>query len=257
MPRGSIVTVRTDIYSLGCTAYKLLTGRLPFESRNMMKVIRAHIAKDARPVSELRPDLAPFDPVFARALAKEPEQRYASAEELAAALEQAGSQWMPSDPSDATSTTGEIASGGAAGIRVLVVDDDDMFRVFATRAVTLALPDAGVRVVGVKSGLDALSSALRKPPNLVVLDYDLPGFDGISTLSRLRVLPGGLEARILVVSGRAKDAERWRFSVLGVQDFLAKPVELQELVDTIARIARRSGWLPKPETPLDAPLSTC
>jgi serine/threonine-protein kinase len=61
------------------------------------------------------------------------------------------------------------------------------------------------------------------------------------------VLPGGLEARILVVSARAQEQERWRFSVLGVHEFLAKPVQLQELVDTVARIARRSGWTHAPE----------
>ena len=102
------------------------------------------------------------------------------------------------------------------------------------------------------SGIEALTSALHNPPNLVLLDFDMPGLDGINTLSRLRVLPGGLEARILVVSARAKDQERWRFSVLGVQDFLAKPVQLQDLVDSIARIARRSGWQGRREVPEDA-----
>ncbi|MCK6593315.1 MAG: response regulator, partial [Polyangiaceae bacterium] len=95
----------------------------------------------------------------------------------------------------------------------------------------------------------ALTSALHNPPNLVLLDFDMPGLDGIHTLSRLRVLPGGLEARILVVSARAEEQERWRFSVLGVHDFLAKPVQLQDLVDTVARIARRSGFTSANEIP--------
>jgi serine/threonine-protein kinase len=242
MVEGGIVTVRTDIYSLGCTAYKLLTGRLPFESKNMVDLLRAHMVEEAKPVSALRADLAPFDPVFARALAKNPSERYASCEDLAAALDQAGSRWMPNDPTGASSAPGAIPSDGVAGLRVLVVDDDDMFRAFASRAVKLAFHGVGARIMAAGSGLEALSSALQTPPNLVLLDYDMPGLDGINTLSRLRVLPGGLEARILVVSARANENERWRFSVLGVQDFLAKPVQLQDLVDTVTRIAQRSGW---------------
>jgi serine/threonine-protein kinase len=129
-----------------------------------------------------------------------------------------------------------------------VVDDDDMFRAFAARAVKLAFQEVPVRVLAAGSGIEALTSALHNPPNLVLLDFDMPGLDGINTLSRMRVLPGGLEARILVVSARAQEQERWRFSVLGVHDFLAKPVQLQELVDTVARIARRSGWTHAPES---------
>jgi serine/threonine-protein kinase len=248
MVDGGIVTIRTDIYSLGCTAYKLLTGHLPFESKNMVELLRAHMMEEVRPVSSWRPDLAPFDRVFSRALAKDPDERYASCEDLAIALDQAGSQWMPHEGAS-SGAGGSASSQGDArrGVRVLIVDDDDMFRVFAARAVTLAFQDFPARVTGAGSGLDALTSALHNPPNLVVLDYDMPGLDGINTLSRLRVLPGGLEARILVVSARAKDQERWRFSVLGVQDFLAKPVELQDLVDTLARIARRSGWQSAPD----------
>lgn len=239
----SIVTVRTDIYSLGCTTYKLLTGRLPFESKSMVDLIRAHIQDQVKPPSTLRPDLVPFDEVFARALAKRPEERYGSAYELAAALDNAGAQWMPPESQQLEGGAQATPLERKPGRRVLVVDDDPMFRLFASRAVKLAFGERPVQVEAAGSGIEALTSALHHAPNLVLLDYDMPGLDGINTLSRLRLLPGGLEARILVVSARARDQERWRFSVLGVHDFLAKPVDLQELSDTIERIAKRAGFL--------------
>ena len=71
----------------------------------------------------------------------------------------------------------------------------------------------------------------------------MPGLDGIEVLSRLRTLPIGQRVRILVVSGTAGEAERWRFSFLGVTDFLAKPVSLPDLVETISLMSRREGLL--------------
>lgn len=242
--RDSVVTLRTDIYSLGCTAYKLLTGRLPFDSKSAAELIRAHVQDQIRPPSQIRSDLAPFDTVFARALAKRPEERYESAHDLAVAIDGAGAQWLPHEPHEAGEMTRQQAMlERGLGRRVLIVDDDPMFRLFATRAVKLAFGARPVQVDVAGSGVEALMSALHQAPSLVLLDYDMPKLDGINTLSRLRRLPGGLEARILVVSARARDQERWRFSVLGVHDFLAKPVELQELSDTIARIAKQAGLL--------------
>lgn len=242
--QDSVVTLRTDIYSLGCTAYKLLTGRLPFESKSMVDLIRAHIQDQVKPPSSLRADLVPFDEVFNRALAKRPEERYSSAYELATALDNAGAQWLPLETLEAVGEPADkVLPQRSLGRRVLVVDDDPMFRIFASRAVKLAFGERPIQVDVAGSGIEALTSALHQAPNLVLLDYDMPGLDGINTLSRLRLLPGGLEARILVVSARARDQERWRFSVLGVHDFLAKPVDLQELSDTIERIARRAGFL--------------
>lgn len=52
----------------------------------------------------------------------------------------------------------------------------------------------------------------------------------------------GRVARVVVVSGRVGPADRWRFSLLGVNDFVAKPTDLKELVETISGVAERAGW---------------
>ena len=62
------------------------------------------------------------------------------------------------------------------------------------------------------------------------------GLDGVATLSRLRSLPGGAKARVLVISARAGADDRWRFGVLGVGDFARKPIELDTLVDLIGAL---------------------
>jgi DNA-binding response OmpR family regulator len=70
----------------------------------------------------------------------------------------------------------------------------------------------------------------------------MPGLDGADTLSQIRAMKAGARARVVVVSGRVGPADRWRFSLLGVNDFVAKPTDLRELVETIGSVAERAGW---------------
>ena len=92
---------------------------------------------------------------------------------------------------------------------------------------------------GAGSGAEALERAAAEVPDLVLLDFDMPGLDGVDTLSRLRALPGGGRTRVVVLSGRVGATDRWRFAVLGVNDFVAKPIDFRQLVDRIEAIARR------------------
>lgn len=77
---------RADVYSLGCVLYECLVGQPPFRRDSDLAVVFAHLETEPPPPSEQRPELpAALDGVIARALAKEPEQRYPSCRELARA----------------------------------------------------------------------------------------------------------------------------------------------------------------------------
>ena len=81
---------RTDVYSLGCVLYEMLTGSVAFPRDNDMAKLWAHVTDPPPPPTLRRPDLAKaFDDVVARATSKDPDQRYATASELAAAVNQA------------------------------------------------------------------------------------------------------------------------------------------------------------------------
>lgn len=90
--RGDAVDRRSDVYGLGCILYHMLVGHPPFEASeaNVVSVLYQHLEKEPPPPSELNPNVTPeVEAVVLRALQKRPEARYATAEAMANALNEA------------------------------------------------------------------------------------------------------------------------------------------------------------------------
>jgi beta-lactam-binding protein with PASTA domain/predicted Ser/Thr protein kinase len=86
--RGGEVDQRSDLYSLGVVLYELLTGKTPFDGETPVEIAMKHLSNAPKPPSELRSDIPrELDMVVMRALAKDPDDRYQSADEMEADLE--------------------------------------------------------------------------------------------------------------------------------------------------------------------------
>ncbi len=84
--RARGVDHRSDVWALGVILYRMLTGQLPFSSEHLVDLMVRIQFDPHPPPSSLDPALAPLDPLFDKALAKDPDQRFQSAIELATAL---------------------------------------------------------------------------------------------------------------------------------------------------------------------------
>jgi CheY-like chemotaxis protein len=111
---------------------------------------------------------------------------------------------------------------------VLVVDDDpDLVQLISGMLEILGYP-----VVTASNGVEALASVEQERPSLVVLDSRMPVLDGSGFVQALR--ERGIKIPILVITG-APNARGWAQEI-GADDYLAKPFELTDLLETVQRL---------------------
>jgi YVTN family beta-propeller protein len=123
---------RSDVYALGCVLYETLTGQRPFERDNDVAKMYAHLSAPVPSALEVRPELAPeLDEVAQRAMAKDPDDRFSGAGEMAAAL----TDTLPSRPVTAPSPLAETVPEETA--ETLAEEEVPPTQLGATRA---ALP---------------------------------------------------------------------------------------------------------------------
>jgi beta-lactam-binding protein with PASTA domain/predicted Ser/Thr protein kinase len=107
--QGHAVGARSDLYSIGIILYELLTGRVPFEAESAVTIALKQVSEAPVPPSELNPRVTPeLEAVVLRALAKEPRDRFADADEFIAALDAAASRI----PSPRAIAAAEAAAAG-------------------------------------------------------------------------------------------------------------------------------------------------
>jgi CheY-like chemotaxis protein len=124
-------------------------------------------------------------------------------------------------------------SADAAPVRVLVVDDDEVIR----QLITLNLELEGFEVYEAVDGADALRKVLEVRPTVVTLDVMMPNLDGWDAAARLRSDPETADVKVVLLSARAQEADVRRGTRLGVDAYLTKPFDPDDLVEVVRRLA--------------------
>jgi eukaryotic-like serine/threonine-protein kinase len=115
--QGHAVTEPSDLYAIGVVLYELLTGKVPFEGETAVTIALQHISQPPPPPSQANPAVpAALDAVVLRALQKNPAERYQTADELIAALEQVRSTLPKPRDEHALAGAGAAAGLAAAGL---------------------------------------------------------------------------------------------------------------------------------------------
>ncbi|TVS84446.1 serine/threonine-protein kinase [Mycobacterium helveticum] len=157
--RGADVDPRADQYALGCTAFNLLTGSAPFAHSNPAVVIGHHLSTPPPRVGDRRPDAADLDAVIATAMAKSPDERFATCTDFATAL--AG------QPATAPAPVTRRADAGAAPTEVIARPAGAAPKARGRRPgpVTVVAALVAVALVGVAAvvGMHLLGGKSRQP----------------------------------------------------------------------------------------------
>ena len=140
------------------------------------------------------------------------------------------------EPQHAADSLPDVAGAG----RVLVVDDDDVIR----QLITVNLELEGFDVVTAVDGQDALEKVKDAQPRVITLDVMMPRLDGWEAAARLRSDPDTAHIKVILLSARAQEADLQRGERIGVDAYLTKPFDPDELIDLVRRLMAEAGERP-------------
>jgi CheY-like chemotaxis protein len=114
---------------------------------------------------------------------------------------------------------------------ILVIDDD----VTITTIIQLALQSGGYSVQVANSPRDGMARACSETPDLILLDYNMPGKDGFTLLTEFRSVPELEKVPVVIITALSIPEVISQAVVLGVTDFLVKPFDLDTLLGHVKK----------------------
>ena len=205
---------RSDVFAIGITLYEMLCGQNPFHKSNIVLTLEAIQRTEPPPPSELDPALAPFDPILAKALAKDRERRYPDASEMQEDLRRIV---LPRSPERLTGFLARLFRPGLEdGQRAAV--DSDSWKITGSRNAPATPPSTSAALAA--PGGDSATS-----PTLVVAGPELA-----------RAVSDRLGARVRVIDAEPLAASPWRSASRKVPT-----LAMGEMRSVLGRRLRRLG----------------
>lgn len=228
------VTAASDRYSFAVVAYEMFTGRVPFQSESSAAVLVAHITRPVPPPHELRGELlAHVEAVLRRGLAKHANDRHPTASSFVAALRPAA--WLGQrEVAGAPESIPERRPSDPKTPVVLVVDDGAANR----ELIKACLSDVDCDVRTAEDGYVALRMIKESPPDLVLLDVQMPGIDGYEVCEHIKGQSNGSLLPVVMITALNDTSDRVRALATGADDYMSKPVDRIELVARVRSALR-------------------
>ncbi|MDX9714383.1 MAG: response regulator [Dissulfurispiraceae bacterium] len=120
-------------------------------------------------------------------------------------------------------------------MKILIVDDDKTTR----KLLTLYLKAKGYEVVAAENGLEAMEKLGTENVNLVVSDMNMPFMDGVELVKNMRNDPVLAEMPVIMLTTEADEDEKKRAYEAGVNDYLVKPSNAEQITESIKRIVKQ------------------
>lgn len=206
---GKPVDHRCEIYSLGVILFELVTGEKPFTGNTIFELAQKQLTEDPPQPTEIDPELPDWlDRMVIKMLAREPEDRYQSMDELLALVE---------------------AKQDVSRKRVLLVDDDPVFWTIAEAH----LSRASIDVIAAQNGAQGIEMLLSEEPDLVCLDFRLPEMDGFHVATFIQQAEESKRPPIFMMTAIQGPQYEKQAARLGIERFFTKPVDGKELAEAV------------------------
>ena len=213
-----------DIYSLGAIFYELLTGLPPYEYDTVLEVLDAHVVDPPPSACRVRSDLpSATDEVVARAMAKDPTDRFQSATEMLDAL------WALRSTAARTSGPHPVPADEQTFV---VADADPTVLNALTRSLNYAYPDASILTT--LDGKTALHLIEESHPALAILDEETPGLNALELCARLRDKKAHFRTVVVVTTKKPDQLRRKLFKEMGAADLVEKAADPASLLEVIS-----------------------
>jgi two-component system cell cycle response regulator DivK len=120
---------------------------------------------------------------------------------------------------------------------ILIVEDNEK----NLKLVRDVLQYQGYQTIEAGTGEDGVRLAKARTPDLILMDIQLPGMDGITALLELRADPGTRAIPVIAVTASAMTQDRKKIIAAGFDGYQSKPIRVRELMDVVRQMLDRRG----------------
>ncbi len=115
--------------------------------------------------------------------------------------------------------------------RILIVEDNDLNLKLFREMLTYG----GYEVIEASNGNEGVEKAVRERPDLILMDIQMPGVNGITAIKKMKEMPELKDMPIIAITAYAMSGDRDQFLSRGFTDYIPKPVKISDLLEKVKK----------------------